>query len=90
MAQNGTLPERRVAPDGKAYTEGEFRGYFGGLNEWNRAAVLEVATGQAYPGSPLVAASQCRPQDALALCELAEDQHALLSAALERWTRERR
>jgi 23S rRNA (adenine2030-N6)-methyltransferase len=41
---------------------------------------------QYYPGSPLVAASQCRPQDALALCELADDQHARLCAALEQWT----
>ena len=45
--------------------------------------LLALVNEQSYPGSPLVAASLCRPQDSLALCELMEDQHALLTSALE-------
>lgn len=36
-----TQPERRVAPDGLVYTEDEFAGFFGGLDEWEQATVKE-------------------------------------------------
>lgn len=35
-----------------------------------------------YPGSPLVAVSQCRPQDTVVLCEFAADQHELLTSVM--------
>ena len=37
---------------------------------------------QYYPGSPLVAVSQCRPQDTVVLCEFAADQHELLTSVI--------
>lgn len=41
-------------------------------------AIARSLGADAYPGSPHIAASLCRPGDSLVLCERAEDQHMLL------------
>lgn len=49
------LPQYRVAPDGKLYTRGEFKRFFGGLAEWRAASpppAVEPADPRADPCTP--------------------------------------